>query len=148
MNFKPYRPNVAGVFVDKGKVLVGERYDLPGCWQIPQGGIEVGEKAEEAIYREMREELGCDRFSILKKLPDALYYDFPDTLRADITKQYRGQKQIWFLLAWEKKDCIDLSKSDQEFKSVLWSSPKEIYHNIIYWKRDLYFQGFSQLGLL
>ena len=60
-----YRRSVLAVFVRAdGKVLLGKRSDL-GVWQFPQGGIDPGESEVEALYREMKEEIGCDNFNII-----------------------------------------------------------------------------------
>ena len=54
-----YRPNVAGLMVrEDGKLLVCERSRQKGAWQFPQGGIDPGETATEAVKREVREEVG------------------------------------------------------------------------------------------
>jgi len=46
------------VFNIKGEVLVGERCDRPGSWNMPQGGVEMGESMVEAASRELYEEVG------------------------------------------------------------------------------------------
>ena len=57
-----YRLNVAGILRNsKGKVLVGERLGKDGAWQFPQGGVDDGETALEALYRELEEEVGITR---------------------------------------------------------------------------------------
>ena len=46
---------------DTNKILVGRRLDHPsGVWQMPQGGIDDHEKPEEAVWREMMEEIGTN----------------------------------------------------------------------------------------
>lgn len=64
----PYRPCVGiALFNKTGQVFVGERIDTPGSWQMPQGGIDPGEDIETAFYREMHEEIGTDKATILDK---------------------------------------------------------------------------------
>ena len=66
---KKYRSAVIGVFVDtSNNVLVLERADFPGSWQLPQGGVEEGESQLAAIKREMFEELGTSDFEIISDL--------------------------------------------------------------------------------
>ena len=97
-----YRPSVLAVFLrSDGKVLLGMRSDI-GCWQFPQGGVDPGENAEQALYREMQEELGCSDFSILKRSSDEIRYDFPETIKAKIAKKYKGQQQQWFLCRYDE----------------------------------------------
>jgi len=51
---------VDGIFLEKGKVLLIKRMRFPfvGFWVLPGGHVEYGERVEEAIKREMKEELG------------------------------------------------------------------------------------------
>ena len=56
-------PVVAALMRRQGKVLVGQRPEgasLPGTWEFPGGKIELGESPEEALARELKEELGVD----------------------------------------------------------------------------------------
>ena len=53
-----YRPNVAALIVNPvGNLLICERWTIPGAWQFPQGGVDSGESLEQALYREVREEV-------------------------------------------------------------------------------------------
>jgi putative (di)nucleoside polyphosphate hydrolase len=144
---RQYRPCVVGVFIDaSGQLLVGERADSPGSFQFPQGGIEPGETPEEAIIREMKEELGVASFSILKKTSDWLTYDFPEDFGHKIAKKYRGQKQQWFLLALSPNHQPDLSRaSDEEFCSLRWMRREEVIKGIIHWKRAVYATALERL---
>ena len=57
-----YRPNVAALMVDtNGNLLICERSTIPGAWQFPQGGVDLGEEIEQALYREIREEIGLSK---------------------------------------------------------------------------------------
>jgi putative (di)nucleoside polyphosphate hydrolase len=57
-----YRPNVAAILQrENGDIFVAERISVPGAWQFPQGGIDEGEDAETALFRELAEEIGIKR---------------------------------------------------------------------------------------
>src|SRR5260370_39966774 len=62
-----FRPNVAAIVRrSNGRILVGERSDRPGCWQFPQGGIKNSETPEQALQRELQEEISLppDRYRV------------------------------------------------------------------------------------
>jgi len=67
----PYRRGVGlCLFNAKGLVLVAERRDRRGAWQMPQGGVQSGEDTALTALREMKEEIGTDNALIIAKLPD------------------------------------------------------------------------------
>ena len=52
---------------DQKEILVGRRLDHPsGFWQMPQGGIDKNEIPEEAVWREMMEEIGTNNAQLIK----------------------------------------------------------------------------------
>ena len=146
---KDYRLGVVGVFINKeGFVLVGERNNEIGQWQFPQGGVDEGETPVEAIIREMREEVGCQNFDILKTSPTLTYYDFPPNSIAKIASHYVGQKQYWFLLKFKDDEQPSLDQSDNELRAFKWSSINEVIENVIYWKKEAYSHGLKMLELI
>jgi putative (di)nucleoside polyphosphate hydrolase len=80
----------------RGKVLAVERGDSPGAWQLPQGGIDTGETALEAAYRELQEETFLTRedVELIGEYPDWLVYELPIAFRRP--KTGLGQAQKWF----------------------------------------------------
>ena len=96
-----YRPNVGIVLCNgKNEVFWGKRV-REHAWQFPQGGIKGGESPEQAMFRELREEVGLDpeHVKILGRTRNWLRYEVPQHfIRRDSRSSYRGQKQIWFLL--------------------------------------------------
>ncbi len=144
-----YRPCVVAVFTkNDGKILVCERSDVRGAWQLPQGGIEPGEGAKNAVYREMREELGCDRFKILKEGTGLVKYRFPENMKKKIAKKWIGQSQIWFLVAFDAGFGPDMASGDGEFVAFEWRELDAVIDGVIEWKREAYRKGLSMLGLL
>lgn len=144
-----YRPCVVAVFTNKkDQVLVCERSDVKGAWQFPQGGIEPGESALNALYREMREEIGCDRFRVLKEGSGLIKYRFPDDLQKPITSRWIGQSQIWFKVEFDQGHSPDLTKADGEFSNFEWRTVEQALDGIVDWKKAAYQEGLFKLGLL
>lgn len=69
---------VAALFKDKDKVLIAKRLKgkYAGMWEFPGGKVEKGEKSEETLKREIKEELNLD----IKKLKfiTQIEYEYPD----------------------------------------------------------------------
>jgi putative (di)nucleoside polyphosphate hydrolase len=144
-----YRPCVVVVFTNKdGKILSCERSDVRGAWQLPQGGIEPGESALNAVYREMREEIGCDRFKITGEASGLVKYKFPDDLKSPIKKKWIGQSQSWFRAEFDSGFAPDLAQADGEFVNFSWRDATTIINGVIEWKRAAYIEGLSKLGLI
>src|SRR6478736_5607197 len=53
-----YRPNVAIVIVNGRNLVFWGKRVREHSWQFPQGGINPGEAPEQAMYRELHEEVG------------------------------------------------------------------------------------------
>ncbi|MCB9973441.1 MAG: RNA pyrophosphohydrolase [Rhodospirillales bacterium] len=140
----PYRPCVGLVLFNKdGKVFVGERLDSPGGWQLPQGGIELGENIEHAALRELSEEVGTTSATILEIMDHTIRYDLPEGLRSTLWGgQYRGQEQYWIALQFTGKDSeIDLETHEHpEFSRWKWVALEEIIDLIVPFKREVYKQ--------
>ncbi len=150
-----YRPGVIGVVVNKDNlVLVGERSDVPGQWQFPQGGLQEGETETEGIKREMKEEIGTNDFTILKTSQTRTTYLFPHKLSYPEDKvPFDGQAHRWFLLKLNQ-DYTDESGNfippckdiDDEFINFKWVTAREVYQGIASWKKESYKQGLNLLG--
>ena len=140
---RPYRLNTMGVFLNKkGQVLAVERSDRPGGWQLPQGGIDEGETPQQAVVREMCEELGItpEDFSIVEQLPDTLRYDFPETLDAPIARRYRGQEQTVFILRFRQGAQPNIPASDGENRDWTWIPLSRLLPRVVSFKQEAYRQ--------
>ena len=85
-----------------GLAFLGHRIWMPpglAKWQMPQGGIDIGETPREAALRELREEIGADRADILAESRGWLHHIVPDEIAAGMMRgQYRGNRQKWFAM--------------------------------------------------
>jgi putative (di)nucleoside polyphosphate hydrolase len=138
----PYRRGVGIMLLNRqGKVFVGRRIDqtVEG-WQMPQGGIDAGESPAEAALRELQEEVGTDKASILRELDEWFAYELPPHLvGVALHGKYRGQKQKWFALRFTgTEDDIDLMKHEPEFAVWRWAAMDELPELIVPFKREIY----------
>ena len=145
-----YRPNVGIVLCNqRNEVFWGKRVHQH-AWQFPQGGIKHGETPEQAMYRELEEEVGLKsgHVRVLGRTRHWLRYDVPDNwVRRDWRGTYRGQKQIWFLLRMTGRDCdVDLRAGDKpEFDAWRWHDYWIPLEAVIEFKRDVYQQALTEL---
>lgn len=134
------RPNVAMAVVKRGRLLLLERVRPADSWQVPQGGIDAGEDAEEAMWRELKEETGIlpDMARVWARTRDYLAYTIPSDYRKH--DSYLGQKQLWFLLEFQASDRnIHFGNMRRpEFTAWRWSGYWNAIHHAIFFKRDVY----------
>ena len=138
-----YRAGVGIVLVNShGLVFSGRRRDnRDHPWQMPQGGLQEGETPRQAVFREVREELGTDAVSILEFRPDWLCYDYPAPDSSRRATLYRGQRHLWYLLRLDGTDHdIDIDGANGEFSAWRWSTPAEIIDEAVPFKQPAYRQ--------
>lgn len=139
---RPYRPCVGITLMNRtGEVFVARRVDDPeGYWQMPQGGIDKGETAIEAAFRELEEETGTAKAELLLEMADWVDYDLPPGLADKVWKgRYRGQKQRWFCLLFTGHDSdIDINTAHPEFTEWRWMDLQDAVQEVIPFKRDIY----------
>ncbi|MBX9630430.1 MAG: RNA pyrophosphohydrolase [Burkholderiales bacterium] len=146
-----YRPNVGIILVNaRNEVFWGKRV-REHAWQFPQGGIKPGETPEKAMYRELMEEVGLDpsHVRILGRTRDWLRYDVPKHwVRREGRSQYRGQKQIWYLLRLVGRDCdVCLRRSEKpEFDAWRWNQYWVPLDSVIDFKREVYQLALTELA--
>lgn len=144
---KLYRPNVAAIIVsnnypEKKEIFIAERSDLDGIWQFPQGGIDEGESAEEALFRELKEEIGTNKVKVIAQYPDWISYDFPKGV-AKKMEPYSGQKQCYYLVKLKKKAEISLDTKHPEFSNYRFVELYELFDHIAHFKKPVYDQVIS-----
>ena len=131
------------LFNDEGEVLLCARADQKDFeWQFVQGGIEQGEKPEDAALRELYEETSVQSAEIILSLSEPIYYDFPEDVLKKFALRgnpYVGQKMYWFLVHFKGAESeINLKTEMPEFKAYRWANISEAPQGIVYFKREAY----------
>jgi putative (di)nucleoside polyphosphate hydrolase len=148
-----YRPNVGIILCNQDDQVFWARRCGKDGWQFPQGGIKPYESAEQALFRELYEEVGLSvaDVQVIGRTRDWLHYDIPkDFLRSSRTSSFRGQKQIWFLLrllADEKSVQLDAC-NHPEFDRWRWVEYWSPLETIVAFKRQVYEQALTELAPL
>lgn len=137
-----YRSNVACLLYKKGGgrdnneklILIVEREDEPGHWQIPQGGTD-GESLVISGRRELNEELNTDNFEIKATYKNLFKYNFPATniegerLKFNYKFEYKGQKQGLLIAEFGGKD-EEIKINHWEHLNFKWVKESEFLNSI------------------
>lgn len=146
-----FRPNVGIILLNhRNQVFWGKRV-RSHSWQFPQGGIDRGESPEQAMFRELHEEVGLhpEHVRIVARTRNWLRYEVPRRyIRRDSRGHYRGQKQIWYLLQLVVQDWhLNLrATSKPEFDAWRWNEywiPLEV---VVDFKRGVYETALTELS--
>ena len=135
--------NGVGVIVlnNENKVFVGKRKDNPvDSWQMPQGGVDIGESYLSAMRRELYEETSIKSIEILREVDGFFEYELPKNLVGIIWKgRFRGQKQKWFITRFVgNENEINLQTKNPEFIEWKWIIPDELPKTIVDFKKKMY----------
>ena len=145
-----FRPNVGIILLNqRNQVFWGKRIRTHS-WQFPQGGIKYGESPEQAMFRELHEEVGLrpEHVRVVARTRDWLRYEVPSHfIRKDARGHYKGQKQIWFLLQLMGRDSdMNLRATNHpEFDAWRWHDYWVPLETVIEFKRDVYQLALSEL---
>jgi len=138
-----YRENVGIVLTNEaGKLFWAKRVGMD-AWQFPQGGIRKDESVEDAMFRELYEEIGLksQHVIIIGTTNDWLRYDLPEKfIRRNKKPVCIGQKQIWYLLRLiedERKVTLDHSRTP-EFERWRWIEFWQPVDEVVEFKRQVY----------
>jgi putative (di)nucleoside polyphosphate hydrolase len=146
-----FRANVGIVLMhDDGQVFLGRRVGGRG-WQFPQGGVQQGEALEQAMYRELREEIGLREadVAVAGATTRWLRYRLPARyVRREQQPLCIGQKQRWFLLRLRSPDALfRFDQTDQpEFDGWRWTTFWEPVREVVHFKRQVYRKALHELG--
>ena len=137
-----FRTGVGALIMsDSGQVLSFERADLPGSWQLPQGGLHIGETPLEAVWREVHEETGitAEHLTPLQDNTILLAYELPAQHRS--AKTGRGQVLHWFLFRFSGSDSlVTVGGKNAEFQNWKWTTLEELVSSVVHFKRHMYEQ--------
>ncbi|HET7921750.1 MAG TPA: RNA pyrophosphohydrolase [Gammaproteobacteria bacterium] len=148
-----YRANVGIILCDgAGRLFWARRTGQTG-WQFPQGGIQPGETPEQALFRELQEEVGlhAQHVELLGSTRDWLRYRLPERYqRPDSFPLCIGQKQRWFLLRFVGEDAaVRLDTGPEpEFEAWRWVEYWHPLSEVIFFKREVYRSALSEFAPL
>ncbi len=148
-----FRPNVGIILTNsRGELLWARRVGGQDAWQFPQGGIKQNESAEQALYRELEEEVGLRPadVEILGVTRGWLRYRLPSRYVRQQHPVCIGQKQKWFLLRFLGTDdqINPALNSTPEFDHWRWVSYWYPINQVVAFKRDVYRRALRELSPL
>ena len=146
-----YRPNVAIILANREQRVLLARRRNSDAWQFPQGGVDEHESPEEALHRELHEEVGLvrERVKVVASTSRWLKYRIPDEFRRNhALKAFHGQRQKWFLLEFLGDDGdIQLDRqSPPEFDAWQWVNYWYPVRTVIDFKRQVYARAMKELA--
>jgi len=136
MIFK-YRENVAAFIVnDKNEVFLAKRANSnQSHWQMPQGGVDAGEKPEQAVIREIKEETGIKNIQVMNFHPVQNKYEFP-TKWHKLNNGFKGQKQTIFYLKYTS-DGSDILLDNRELLEYSWVSIDDVEDKVYFRRKEM-----------
>jgi putative (di)nucleoside polyphosphate hydrolase len=149
-----YRPGVGIMLLSReGLAFVGHRIRMPSGlakWQMPQGGIDIGERPLQAALRELREKIGTDRAEIFGESRGWFDHDVPDEIADGIMGgRYRGNRQKWFAMRFTGTDAdINLATEHPEFDAWEWVRPERLPELVALFMRRLYLDLLAEFRTL
>ncbi len=141
-NNLPLRKGVGIVLLNQNnQIFVAKRIDNPNdFWQMPQGGIDIGEIPLQAAYRELKEETSIKSVKLIKEINNEITYLLPNNLLGIIWRgKYKGQTQKWFIMRFLGEDKeINLKTNHPEFLDWKWINLENITDKVVYFKLHVY----------
>ena len=144
-----FRPNVGIIIANNRRQVLWAKRIRQDAWQFPQGGIQQGESAEQALFRELNEEVGLSSgdVQILACTKGWLRYRLPRRLRRFGRSNFVGQKQKWLLLRMlAADDAVTFDTTDDpEFDHWSWVSYWYPLGQVVDFKREVYRRALREL---
>jgi 8-oxo-dGTP pyrophosphatase MutT (NUDIX family) len=134
-----FRAGVGAVILNEaGRVLALERRDITGAWQLPQGGLRIGEAPLAAVKREIKEETGVEGgdLHLLFAIDRLLAYELPRSHRSK--KTGRGQVQNWFIFRYRGAEERITLGDNKEFRRWKWTTMQDLSSNVVAFKKPVY----------
>jgi putative (di)nucleoside polyphosphate hydrolase len=135
----------------EGFVVVGHRIRMPpglSAWQMPQGGIDIGER--QAVWRELKEEIGTERAEILGESRVWFHNEVPDEiLQGMMGGGYRRNRQKWFAMRFSGEEMdISIATDHPEFDAWKWVSPEQLPALTVPFMQQLHLDVLVEFGTL
>ena len=148
-----YRPNVGIILTNRKGRLLWARRVHQNAWQFPQGGIRAQETPEQAMFRELEEEIGLKshHVDVLGYTRGWLRYRLPERfIRRHQRPVCVGQKQVWFMLRLVGEErFVRLDLSDKpEFDNWRWVDYWQPLREVVPFKRRVYKKALNELAPL
>jgi putative (di)nucleoside polyphosphate hydrolase len=145
-----YRANVGIILCKQDGQLLWARRIGQDSWQFPQGGIQESELPEDALFRELKEEIGLsqEHVEVIGSTDGWLRYELPERLiRYDSPPVCIGQKQVWFLLRLiAGEECVQLDLNEKpEFDHWRWVDYWHPLTEVVSFKKKVYEQALKGL---
>ena len=141
-NNLPLRKGVGIVLLNQNnQIFVAKRIDNPNdFWQMPQGGIDIGENPLQAAYRELKEETSIKSVKLIKEINNEITYLLPNNLLGIIWRgKYKGQTQKWFIMRFIGNESeINISTKKPEFLEWKWIDLKDLTKIAVNFKLNVY----------
>ncbi len=144
-----FRAGVTALIInERGQTLALERSDIPGSWQLPQGGMKIGEEPLTAVYRETWEETGINKKDLIPLTDESLLLTYELPLRNRSAKTGRGQVLRAYAFRFQGADkTIDLTKGG-EFVRWKWMDLPKLVDCVVEFRKPVYQQLNSCFGCL
>ena len=137
----------------KKEIFMGERLDNKGAWQMPQGGVKIGNNEElaDAAFRELHEETGVMNAQLVTESKEWHYYKIPKNIASRLWGgKFVGQKQKWFLFHFlgQDSDINIANNKNPEFYDWKWVEPSSVSNEIVNFKKKIYEKVLLEFALL